>query len=286
MRRLLLSLTLLAAVAAFVWGNAAVRAFCAEATYPFRRVAMWAGGQLSERFGAAWRGLCDGPSRAAAEDEVERLRVMLREMSRIVRENEDLRKALGWAKAQPMHVVAAPVWSHGGGLGTWPRLTLGAGSVQGIAAGDTVVAPEGLIGRVAEGVSLHMCEVILISDPASRIAAEIPGVAKGVLFGEQGTDYGEGPGESLLYSGSPLTLRFLKRDNALKPRQIVLTEGSGGLFPRGLTIGRILETRPDASGLLEEALVEPTADPTLLRTVFVLTKRSSASSRATEGETP
>ena len=83
-----------------------------------------------------------------------------------------------------------------------------------------------------------------------------------------------------------LTLRFLKRDNALKPRQIVLTEGSGGLFPRGLTIGRILETRPDASGLLEEALVEPTADPTLLRTVFVLTKRSSASSRATEGETP
>lgn len=271
MRRFVFLLTVAAAVFAFLWGNTAVRAFCAEATYPFRRVAGWAGGQLSDRFGAAWRGFCDGPSRAAAEDEVERLRVMLREASRTAQENAELREALGWAKAQPRRVVAAPVWSHGGGLGVWPRLTLGVGSARGVAAGDTVVAPEGLVGRVAEGVSPHLCEVILISDPASRVAVEIPGVAKGILFGGQGSDFGEAPGESLLYSGAPLTLRYLRRGEALKPRQAVLTEGSGGLFPRGLTVGTIAAMR-EGNGLLAEAVVEPAADPTLLRTVFVLTK--------------
>ncbi len=286
MRRLLLTLTSLAAVAAFVWGHAAVRAFCAEATYPFRRVATWAGGQLADRFGAAWRGFCDGPSRASAADELERLRVMLRESARTAQENVELREALGWAKAQPLRVVAAPVWSHGGGLGAWPRLTLGAGSARGIAAGDAVVAPEGLVGRVAEGVSPHQCEVILISDPASRVAAEVPGVAKGVLFGEQGIDHGEGPDEELLYSGAPLTLRFLGQDEGLRPRQPVLTEGSGGLFPRGLSVGRILETRHDAAGLLFEALVEPAADPALLRTVFVLTKGAAAPSHAADREAP
>mgnify|MGYP000803177015 CR=1 FL=1 len=271
MRRFVFLLTVAAAVFAFLWGNTAVRAFCAEATYPFRRVAGWAGGQLSGRFGAAWRGFCDGPSRAAAEDEVERLRVMLREASRTAQENAELREALGWARAQPRRVVAAPVWSHGGGLGVWPRLTLGVGSARGVAAGDTVVAPEGLVGRVAEGVSPHLCEVILISDPASRVAVEIPGVAKGILFGGQGSDFGEAPGESLLYSGAPLTLRYLRRGEALKPRQAVLTEGSGGLFPRGLTVGTIAAMR-EGDGLLAEAVVEPAADPTLLRTVFVLTR--------------
>lgn len=271
MRRFVFLLALAAAVLAFLWGNTAVRAFCAEATYPFRRAAGWVGGQLSDRFGAAWRGFCDGPSRALAEDEVERLRVMLREASRTAQENAELREALGWAKAQPRRVVAAPVWSHGGGLGVWPRLTLGVGSARGVAAGDTVVAPEGLVGRVAEGVSPHLCEVILISDPASRVAVEIPGVAKGILFGGQGCDFGEAPGEGLLYSGAPLVLRYLRHGETLKPRQTVLTEGSGGLFPRGLTVGTVVAMR-EGDGLLAEAVVEPAADPALLRTVFVLTE--------------
>ena len=271
MRRLVFLFAFVAAVFAFLWGNTAVRVFCAEATYPFRRVAEWMGGQLSDRFGAAWRGFCDGPSRAVAEEEVERLRVMLREASRTAQENAELREALGWAKAQPRHVVAAPVWSHGGGLGVWPRLTLGVGSARGIVAGDTVVAPEGLVGRVAEGVSPHLCEVILISDPASRVAVEIPGVAKGILFGGQGGDFGKAPGESLLYSGAPLTLRYLRHGEMVKPRQIVLTEGSGGLFPRGLTVGTVVAMRK-GDGLLAEAVVEPAADPVLLHTVFVLTE--------------
>ncbi len=277
MRRALRWLIPLLAALLFLWWNGAARRFCAEAVYPFQRTAGWAGGQLAQRLAAAWRGLCDGPARLDAAEEVERLRVMLAESDRLAAENATLRKALGWAREQPMRLVAAPILSHGGGLGVWPRLTLGVGAAQGVAPGDVVVAPEGLVGRVAPDVSAHTCQVILLSDPSNRVAAEIPGVATGIVEGDAGEDFGEDEGESLLYAPKPLVMRFVDKDAEVRPlRQRVVSEGSGGLYPPGLAIGTVVARRRDDSGLLAEVLVEPAADPTLLRVVFVRTRGAEA----------
>ncbi len=277
MRRALRWLIPLLAALLFLWWNGAARRFCAEAVYPFQRAAGWAGGQFAQRLAAAWRGLCDGPARLAAAEEVERLRVMLAEADRLAAENAALREALGWARAQPVRLVAAPVLSHGGGLGVWPRLTLGVGAARGVAPGDVVVAPEGLVGRVGPDVSAHTCEVILLSDPTNRVAAEIPGVGTGVVEGDAGEDFGEGADDSPLYAPRPLVMRFVDKDADLRPlRQKVVSEGSGGLYPPGLLIGEVVARRPAASGLLAEALVEPAADPALLRVVFVRTRGAEA----------
>ncbi len=261
----------LIAVGLFVMWNATVRGFCSEVTYPFRRVGHWASAQVADRFGAAWRGLCDGSLRLDAAREMERLQIMLCEAEAMVEENAALRQALGWKEREPRHVVAAEVWSHGGGLGVWPRLTLGVGSDQGISAGDAVVVAEGLVGRVAPGVSAHVCEVVLLSDPACRVAVEVPGVAKGIVQGVQGVDYGETPEETLLYVANPLMMRYVGKDVELNLREVILTEGSGGLFPRGLVVGTVLKQSLSETGLLSEVLVEPAVNPVLLRTVFVIT---------------
>ena len=283
MRRFVVIVLVCAAAVLFFRFGTAIRAFCSEASYPFRRTAARLGGEFSSRFGAAWRGFCDGPVREAQSDEVERLCVMLGECERALRENDDLRAALDWARRQPVRAVAAPVWAHGGGMGVWPRLTLGVGSAQGVAANDIVVVPEGLVGRVAPGVSRHMCEVVLISDPACRIAAEIPGVTNGVIFGMQGEDAGESPDEPLLYAAAPLDFRFLARGADVRSGQEIRTEGSGGIFPRGLLIGHVAALKPPAPGdLFLEAQVLPVADPALLRTVFVLAKAPAG--EASHGE--
>ena len=271
MRRLVILILVLVLILVFLWCNGAVRTVTSEASYPFQRTASTLRTQLGERFSAAWQGFCNGPSRAQANDELDRQQVMLRESARTAQENEILREALGWVKAQPQRVVAAPILSHGGGLGLWPRLTLRAGTREGIAAGDTVVAPEGLVGRIAENPSPHQSEVILLSDPASHVAVEVPGVAKGILDGMQGEDFGTNPDEPLLYTCEPYALRYLRQDTPLQPRQAVYTEGSGGRFPRGILVGHILEVRRSDSELLAEARVEPAVNPTLLQTVFVLT---------------
>ncbi len=262
-------------IAAFLLWNGAVRSVCSELTYPFRRMGMWMRGEVATRLGAAWRGLCDGPMRLDAENENERLLVMLRMTDAIIEENAELRVALNWKLSQRMQVVAASVWNYGGGLGAWPRLTLNAGSAQGIQPGDAVVVREGLVGRIAPNVAPHTSEVILLSDPACRVAVEIPGRVKGIAQGAQGIDFGEVPEEELLYVAHPLTMRYVGKDTLQAINETVLTEGSGERFPRGLVVGTIMEQRRGENDILAEALIAPAVDPTTLRTVFVLTRASS-----------
>ncbi|MEG1479726.1 MAG: rod shape-determining protein MreC [Kiritimatiellia bacterium] len=270
-RRLISFFSILALIVTLYLCHAPLRTFCTEAVYPFRRLSTWVNEQVAVRFSAAWRGLCDGPIRATSELEVERLRVMLEVAERTAQETEELRAALGWVRTQPTNVLAVPVWSHGGGLGVWPRLVLGAGSESGISAGDTVVVPEGLVGRIDAGVTAHTSEVILISDPGCRVAAEVFGVAKGIVEGARGNDWGRSSEEDALYVAQPLRLRFIDKAARLVARQQVLTEGSGGLFPRGIVIGSIVEkVQGDPEDLLGEARIEPAVNPALLRTVFVL----------------
>ncbi len=270
-------------IGVFLLWNGAVRSLCADITYPFQRVGHWMRGEVGTRLGAAWRGLCDGPARMDAEAEHERLLVMLRMMDAVVEENAELRKALGWKRAQHTPVVAAEVWNYGGGLGVWPRLTLGVGSAQGVKAGDAVVVHEGLVGRVAPNVARHSCEVILLSDPACRVAVEIPGRVKGIAQGTQGVDYGEDPAENLLYTPHPLILRYVGKDVRLEKNEPILTEGSGERFPRGLVVGTVASQQSNSNELLAEVLIEPAVDPTTLRTVFILTQSAAPTAEATDG---
>ncbi len=267
----------------FILWNGTVRSLCAELTYPFRRVGVWMRGEVGDRLGAAWRGLCDGPVRLDAQEENERLLIILRTMEAVVEENAELRRALDWKTAQTYPIVAAEVWNYGGGLGAWPRLTLGVGSAKGVQPGDAVVVQEGLVGRIAPNVSPHTCEVILLSDPACRVAVEIPGRVKGIVQGAQGVDFGELPEENLLYVAHPLTMRYVSKDIKLEAQEVVMTEGSGELFPRGLVVGTVLEQRSGANELLSEVLLAPAVDPKALRSVFILTRGGPSASEAAHG---
>ncbi len=267
----------------FVLWNGAIRSLCSELTYPFRRIGTWFQGEVSGRLGAAWRGLCDGPARMDAQEENERLLVVIQMMEAVVEENNELRQALDWKQTQHLPIVAAEVWGYGGGLGVWPRLTLGVGSAQGVKAGDAVVVREGLVGRVAPGVSPHTCEVILLSDPACRVAAEIPGRTKGIVQGTQGVDFGELPEENLLYVAHPLIMRYVGREVTLEPQTVILSEGSGERFPRGLVIGTVIEQRRGENDILSEVLVAPAVDPKTLRSVFILTQANTSTVEGPHG---
>ncbi|MBQ9694214.1 MAG: rod shape-determining protein MreC [Kiritimatiellae bacterium] len=263
------------AILLFLLCNTTMRAICNEAIYPFQRISTWMKSQTSSRLVAAWRGLCDGPTRDNFSIEIDRLRIMLQESEAIAQENVALRKALDWKNRQLFNVIAAPVWSHGGGLGVWPRLQLAVGSVNGVAKGDIVVVPEGLVGRIADSVTTHTSEVILLSDPGCHVAVEVPGGVKGVVQGAQGHDFGRSADEPLLYTIQPFVMRFVSRNAPVTPGDVLYTEGSGGLFARGIKVGTILEREISSANLLAEILVEPAVDPTLLRTVFVLTRPTS-----------
>lgn len=122
-----------------------------------------------------------------------------------------------------------------------------------------VASNGGLVGRVynpAESTS----SVLLITDEASQISAQIKGSPeKGIIVGKL-TSYGEKPILRLLY---------LSNTAALTPGMMVYTDGRGKLFPANIPIGKIISYN---SGLeYGEALVDPVVDFNNLATVFVIT---------------
>jgi rod shape-determining protein MreC len=254
---------------------AAIRPATGEALLPYQRATFWFRHHV---LGRAVRVLARTEivaRQAALEREVSRLRQAETELERVAAENQRLRALLGFQAPAPWRAVSAPVLSRGGMTGWWQGLCLGKGAADGVAVGDPVVVPDGLVGRVST-VSAHTSDVLLLTDPNCRVACELDpppdgvGAVRGVLYGAGGRS-GPRAGLTLLYVVDPLRLRYLQRDVQPAPLTRVVSSGLGGGFPRGLAVGFLLASRVSADGLYREADVLPAADLAVLDAVFVLT---------------
>src|SRR4029079_6805567 len=113
-----------------------------------------------------------------------------------------------------------------GGGGGWVRsLTVNRGRADHVTRLTAVIGPDGLIGRVVDvrpGGSI----VQVLHDAASNVGAVV------VRTRTQGIVEGEPRG----------TLRFkymAREGSAIQVGDLVVTSGAGGLFPRGIPVGRV-----------------------------------------------
>ncbi|MGN0853223.1 MAG: rod shape-determining protein MreC [Kiritimatiellia bacterium] len=169
----------------------------------------------------------------------------------------------------------AAVLSHGGATGDRTRLRIKGGYLNGIATNAVVAVPEGLVGRVVD-VTPRTAIVQLLTSPTLRIACEIEtndpdvGRLQGILNGGGVHIVTSETAVPVLYLVNPYRLRHIKRGFEIPPRAKVITSGLGGLYPRGLRIGSLIdETREDETQLEREGDVEPAVDFTTLKEVFV-----------------
>lgn len=187
-------------------------------------------------------------------DEVAALRMRQLDYDALVNENARLREALDFQKRRPGVWIAAPVLGKDGALGVKRVIRLGKGSLAGVRTGAAVAAPGGLVGRVSE-VSPHTAEVRLISDPEIKVACEVEtSVSGAAAFG--------------ILSGS--RMMHLARDLVFNPRAKITTSGLGGVYPRGLTVGFLVNgAHGDESELEQEGVVVPAVDFSSLEDVFI-----------------
>ena len=116
-----------------------------------------------------------------------------------------------------------------------------AGSSDGVRVGMPVRSPNGLIGRVVDSGALAS-RVLLVSDRASIIPARI------LRGGQPIISQGRGDGT--------VDLRPLEVGrNPFKPGDIVITSGTGGLYPPLIPIARVVRLDDDG------AIALPLADP-------------------------
>ena len=178
----------------------------------------------------------------------------------IARENDQLRGQLNWQRQAPWKLKLANVVMRDP-ANWWRTVQIDLGSRDGMQTNLPVLTADGLIGRVAS-VSFVSSLVVLIGDPNCRVSALVDNATHdmGVL-----TD--AGPLDTSL-----IQLSYLASSANLKPGQSVFTSGLGGIFPKGLPIGKVVDVQSVEYGLATRARVKLNANLGALERVWVLIK--------------
>jgi rod shape-determining protein MreC len=197
---------------------------------------------------------------AALRADNERLRLESLRVRETEDENRRLRQLLDLKERLPLSVLAGEVIGREGA--GWVRaLTVNRGRTDGIAVQTPVIVPEGLVGRVVRaqpGASI----VQLLNDPASTVGALVQRTrTPGLIEGEP---------------GGTLRFKFMARDGAgVAAGDLVVTSAGGGVFPRGLPVGRIAAIEDRGSALFHYALVVPAVDFARVEEVLLLTGQTT-----------
>ncbi len=136
-------------------------------------------------------------------------------------------------------------------------LIIDRGKAEGLEAGQPVVSPLGVVGRIFE-VGHNTAKVILLSDPTFAVGAVVErsrenGLLTGTLQGV-------------------LRLQYLTDNADVKVGDSVVTSRLSTAFPEGILIGQISDVRASVNTHTVECLVEPAVDLSELEEVIVIKK--------------
>lgn len=190
--------------------------------------------------------------------ENQQLKVQQLQANAIANENEQLRDLLGWAKQQPWRLKLANVVTRDP-ANWWRTIQIDLGSRDGLTVNLPVMTSDGLVGRISS-VGLTRSQVILIGDPDCHVSALVEDAAQ-----DTGILSASGPLDSSLAD-----LTYLASGANLKSGQPVVTSGFGGIFPKGIPLGAIVDSRPVEYGLYTQARVKLNVNLGALEEVWVL----------------
>ena len=174
-------------------------------------------------------------------------------------ENDRLRKLIGLGSRLRWGFVPAEAL-HGRGVRDETTVILSAGSRAGVSRLSPVVAPEGLVG-VVDQVDPTMSHAMLWTHPDFRVSAMSPdgsafGIAQAHLTGATG--------------GYLLELRGVPFRATLKPGSVIVSSGWGGVWPRGIPVGTVLQEIKTSEGWARTYLLRPAVNPSDVYSVMIL----------------
>lgn len=170
------------------------------------------------------------------------------------RENVRLRELLRFSREVGIVGVAASVI--GSDPSGWVRgVLINRGTSSGIDVGMAVVTPQGVLGQVV-AASPDTARVLLITDHSSGADAIVQSSrVRGVLQGA---------------GASGCELRFVTKDAAVKPGDVVVTSGLDRVYPKGLVLGTVATVSAAVPGLFQSVLIKPAADVQRAEEVLVV----------------
>lgn len=171
-------------------------------------------------------------------------------------ENIRLRRLLGFQETMSHATIAAEIIARdpGNWLGT---VTINRGTRHGVAKNMAVVTAEGLVGRVLSA-TWNTANVLLVVDPRSAVGGMAQRTRTLVLVeGDPGT-------------AGMCQVKFLVPDPDVAEGDTLLSSGLGGIYPKGLVIGEIVEVVPGKYGVGRAARLRPAVDFARLEEVLII----------------
>ena len=194
----------------------------------------------------------------ALSEEIVYLRGEVRMARELERDNQMLRDLLGFVRRFPNRLVSCEVVGRDS-TGWWQTARLDKGMLAGVAEGRAVITTAGLIGRTV-AVSDRTADVLLLSDPSCKVSVRL---ARSGVFGVVaglGAKAGEQPA---------CRMDFISQTADVQEGDEVVTSGLGGLFPKGLLVGRVRRVEMHEAGLYQTAWIDSAANLGELEYAFV-----------------
>ena len=216
---------------------------------PFQRAFSWAGSQLAFIKNSVRELSQLHEQNKLLRQEVELLRAQNLTASEYASENQRLRNLLGYKQAAvQFDLVAASVI--GRESSSWSSvIVINRGTLDGVANNMAVVTEMGLVGHVMEA-GVNSSKVQLLIDPRSSVGALIQrpeSRVAGIVEGD------------IKNPGCPRMVNIPK-DSDVKVEDMVVTSGFGGVYPKGLVVGKIIEIRNEEGGLLKYGVIDTSVD--------------------------
>lgn len=135
-------------------------------------------------------------------------------------------------------------------------VTINLGSSSGLTVGMPVMASNGVIGQIVE-CGATSSTVRLINDENSSVSAMVQSTrAQGMLNGS---------------ASGQVTLDLIATSQTVNVGDVVVTSGLGGVFPKGLPLGKVTNVENTPGSLYLEVTVEPFASTENFEEVLVIT---------------
>ena len=192
--------------------------------------------------------------------ENQELRYVVFQLTETAAENERLQAMLEFrTKTVAFQMKAAAVIGQDPGTLNH-SLLINQGANDGIRVNMPVVTHQGLVGHVTE-VFGGTAKVRLLIDAASSAAA--------MIQRPQSRAVG-------IVEGNPAQISLLRVKNLLRDSDVIkgdkiMTSGLGGIYPKGLLIGEVVDVVDDDGGLLKNAMIRSAVDFSRLEEVLVIT---------------
>lgn len=146
--------------------------------------------------------------------------------------------------------------------GNWYKVfMIDIGENDGVFKDMVVIATGGLVGRVVEAGAKYAKVVSLIDDTSSVAAMTARTESTGIVRGDLN-----------LMMENLCKMELIDADAPVAIGDEVVTSHLSSLYPPGITIGKIVDIRPDANGT-KYALVQPVVDFSKMEIVLIIDKR-------------